>query len=287
MKVFISYSWTPEENKNKTLELAKKLDSAGIEVILDQTHLKFGHDKYVFMEKIVADVTIDKVLIIYNKDYAEKANARTGGVGDESMIITPELYGKIEQTKFIPIVFEKDSHGIAYLPSYLKRIMYVDLSDDINYNKNFYNLLKQFREPILKRICDCFTKTNIDYNVHFNELIATFSIKKWMNDGFILTLLDNGTALFCTSIMTKIPVESANKISLKKYNKSYGTFEFEDEFDDDNITNLIYTFSYDKLNNEHFEDDILKYLKWLNRNFYSKALCIMKELFQNDSEQDL
>lgn len=287
MKVFISYSWTPEENKNKTFELAKKLDKAGIEVILDQTHLKFGHDKYAFMEKMATDTTIDKVLIVCNKDYAEKANARSGGVGDESMIITPELYGKIEQTKFIPVVFEKDSQGNAYLPSYLKRILYVDLSDDTNYNKNFYSLLKQFREPIFKRLCGCFAKMNIDYNIHFNELLVTFSLKKWIDDGFTLVLLDNGTALFGSSIMSDISTEVAGKISLKKYNKSYGSFDFENNNDDNDTTTLVYTFFYDKLNSEHFEDDILKYLKWLNNNFFSKVVSIVEEIYQNDPQKDL
>lgn len=287
MKVFISYSWTPEENKNKTLELAKKLDEAGIEVILDQTHLKFGYDKYVFMEKMVTDTSLDKVLIVCNKDYAEKANNRSGGVGDESMIITPEFYGKIEQTKFIPIVFEKDSQGNAYLPCYLKRIMYVDLSDDINYNKNFYSLLKQFREPILKKICDCFDKMNIDYNVSFNELIVTFSIKKWISDGFTLILLDNGTALFCASLVSDISPEVTDKISLQKYNKSYGTFYFENDSADENMMHLVYTFVYDKLSSEYFEDDILRYLKWLNNNFSSKVASIIEEIYQNDSQKDL
>ena len=48
-KVFISYSWVPEENKQWVEKLAKKLENDGIEVVIDYKNLKLGHDKYMFM----------------------------------------------------------------------------------------------------------------------------------------------------------------------------------------------------------------------------------------------
>lgn len=78
-KVFISYSWHPEENKIRVEQLARRLMSDGVDVTLDVWSLKDGQDKYVFMEKMVTDPDIDKVLIICNKDYAEKADSRKGG----------------------------------------------------------------------------------------------------------------------------------------------------------------------------------------------------------------
>lgn len=71
-KVFISYSWHPEENKIRVEQLARRLMSDGIDVTLDVWSLKDGQDKYVFMEKMVTDTEINKVLIICNQDYAEK-----------------------------------------------------------------------------------------------------------------------------------------------------------------------------------------------------------------------
>lgn len=78
-KIFISYSWHPEENKIRVQQLARRLMSDGVDVILDVWSLKDGQDKYVFMEKMVTDPDINKVLIICNKDYAEKADNRKGG----------------------------------------------------------------------------------------------------------------------------------------------------------------------------------------------------------------
>mgnify|MGYP006396389791 CR=1 FL=1 len=80
-KVFISYSWHPAGNQLWVIKLAERLMSDGIEVVLDVWDLKDGHDKNVFMERMVNDSSIAKVLVICNKDYSEKANRRTGGGG--------------------------------------------------------------------------------------------------------------------------------------------------------------------------------------------------------------
>jgi len=107
-KVFISYSWSSPEHEEKVLNLATRLMSHGVEVIIDKWDLKEGQDKYAFMEQAVTSNDIDRVLIISDKMYAEKANSRRGGVGDETIIISPEIYGSVNQDKFIPVVFEYD-----------------------------------------------------------------------------------------------------------------------------------------------------------------------------------
>jgi hypothetical protein len=38
--------------------------------------LKEGQDKYHFMEQMVNDETVDKVLLVCNKEYAQKANKK-------------------------------------------------------------------------------------------------------------------------------------------------------------------------------------------------------------------
>ena len=107
-KVFISYSWTSEEHKEYVLNLAEKLRCDGVDVILDRWDLKKRHDKYAFMERMVNDPTVDKVLVVSDRMYAEKADERTGGVGTESQIVSQEIYGNVAQEKFIPIVTELD-----------------------------------------------------------------------------------------------------------------------------------------------------------------------------------
>lgn len=58
-RVFISYSWTPESNKVWVRKLVEKLERDGIQVVVDYKDLKLGNDKYAFMERMVADETID------------------------------------------------------------------------------------------------------------------------------------------------------------------------------------------------------------------------------------
>ena len=141
-KVFISYSWTNDAHVNKVIELAQRLMNDGVDVVLDKWELKEGQDKYAFMERSVTDSTITKVLMICDKAYAEKANARQGGVGDETTVISPEIYAKATESKYIPIIFERDENGQEYLPAYLKSRIYFDLSDDEIYEVNYENLLR-------------------------------------------------------------------------------------------------------------------------------------------------
>lgn len=62
------------------------------------------------MEQMLNELTAKKVLLICNKEYTEKANARKGGVGIESTIVSEEIYNNAEQTKFIPVIFESDKN---------------------------------------------------------------------------------------------------------------------------------------------------------------------------------
>ena len=142
-KVFISYSWTPDYNKKWVKQLVHRLESDGIEVVIDFKDLRFGHDKYAFMERTVNDNTIKKVLIICNKTYKEKADGRIGGVGDESAIITSQMYGNVRQEKFIPVVNEYDEDGKPFLPNYLASRMYADLTD---FEKGYEELLNSINE---------------------------------------------------------------------------------------------------------------------------------------------
>ena len=113
-KVFISYSWTSEAYKERVLKLAERLMDNGVDVILDQWDLSPGEDMYAFMEQSIHEA--EKVLILCEKGYAEKANSRTGGVGTETMIITPEVLKKHRQKKYIPVVMDSS----VEVPSYLK-----------------------------------------------------------------------------------------------------------------------------------------------------------------------
>ena len=140
-KIFISYAWGNDEHQAKVRSLASTLMSYGIDVILDQWNLLEGNDTYKFMEQTVTDPSITNVLILIDENYTNKANNRKGGVGTETQIITPEIYNKTDQTKFIPIIFEKKG-GNVFVPTFLSSLKYVDLSQPEIYDDNLKYLTK-------------------------------------------------------------------------------------------------------------------------------------------------
>jgi hypothetical protein len=148
-KLFISYSWSSPEHEQWVLRLATELRESGVDVILDKWDLKEGHDSYAFMEKMATDPDIKKVALICDRLYAEKADGRSGGVGTETQIISPEIYKRGDQDKFVAVVAQKDESGKAYLPTYYKSRIYIDLSDPEIYARNFEQLLRWiFNKPL-------------------------------------------------------------------------------------------------------------------------------------------
>lgn len=148
-KIFISYSWTSDDF---VVPLAERLREHGVDVVLDKWDLKEGQDKYVFMEQCVNDPDITKVLIICDKAYADKANGRKGGVGDETAIISGEIYGNVSQEKFIPIVIECDDTGKACVPTYIKSRIYIDFSDESSYEESYEKLLRTiYNKPLYRK----------------------------------------------------------------------------------------------------------------------------------------
>lgn len=141
-KLFISYCWSSPEHEQWVLNLATELREAGVDVIFDKWNLKEGHDALKFMEKMVSDPEIKKVAIICDHIYVEKADRRSGGVGTETQIISPEIYAREDQNKFVVIVAERDENGEAYLPIYCKSRIYIDLSESDLYAINFEQLLR-------------------------------------------------------------------------------------------------------------------------------------------------
>lgn len=148
-KVFISYSWTNEAHEQWVIDLATRLREDGIDAKLDKWDLTVGQDKYKFMEQMATDPKINHVLMICDTAYKKKADERKGGVGAETLIITPEIYDKAEQTKFIPVIAEEtDGPEENCLPAYLKSRIYIDLSKEDTYENEYEKLLRKlFNRP--------------------------------------------------------------------------------------------------------------------------------------------
>lgn len=148
-KVFISYSWSSPAHQTIVKGWADQLVADGIDVVLDLYELKEGYDKYAFMERMVTDDTVTHVLVVCDKAYSEKADARKAGVGTESQIISKEVYDKVDQSKFIPLACEFDAAGNPYLPTFLKSRIWIDFSSPETANENWEQLIRLlFGKPV-------------------------------------------------------------------------------------------------------------------------------------------
>jgi hypothetical protein len=151
-RAFMSYSWTSAEHAQWVVELASELVESGIDVVLDRWDLREGQDKYHFMEKMVRDATITKVIVVADCEYARKANERVGGVGTESQVISKEIYESVEQQKFVAVVKEYDANGHACLPTFFTSRIYIDMSDELKRRDNFEQLVRWlFDKPQLQK----------------------------------------------------------------------------------------------------------------------------------------
>lgn len=148
-KLFVSYSWSNDDHEQWVLKLATALCESGVDVILDKWALKEGHDSLVFMEKMVTDSEVKKVIMVCDEVYAAKADGRAGGVGTETQIISPNVYAKASQDKFVAVIAARDSDGKPYLPTYYKSRIYIDLSEEDRYAAEFERLLRWiFGKPL-------------------------------------------------------------------------------------------------------------------------------------------
>ena len=133
-KTFISYSWSSPKHEEWVLDLASELVESGVHVILDKWDLGEGADKFAFMEKMVTDPSVRKVIAVCDCQYAEKANGRQGGVGTETQIMSKEVYEQVDPAdrnqKFVALITEKDEKGDPYVPTFLGSRIYIDMSDD-------------------------------------------------------------------------------------------------------------------------------------------------------------
>ena len=147
-KVFISYSHDSPEHKRWVSELGAKLGRNGVDAILDQWELKLDQDVTQFVESGIRDA--DRVLVICTDSYVRKANAGEDGVGYEPMIVTRKLVEDLGTNKFIPII--RPMFGEEKTPDFLEEQVYVDFTDDAQFDEKFEELLhERLLVPIIQR----------------------------------------------------------------------------------------------------------------------------------------
>lgn len=143
-KAFISYSHDSQGHKKWVLDLATRLRNAGVDAVLDQWELGPGSDLAAFMERNLAKA--DRVLMICTEAYVEKANAGTGGVGYEKMIVTADLLKSIDSNKVIPVIRQS---GTRDVPTFLKTKIFIDLSRDDDFEFGFDELVRSLHNSPL------------------------------------------------------------------------------------------------------------------------------------------
>lgn len=136
-RVFLSYTGTNPKNREWVKAFAGRLRSCGVNARLDIYHLKPGQDlpQWMTNELIMAN----KVLLICDQYYAEKADNRTGGVGWETMIIQGDMLSNQNQNKYVAIL--RDSNIDQTLPLYVKSKYAFHWADNAQYEQEFNNLL--------------------------------------------------------------------------------------------------------------------------------------------------
>jgi len=133
----ISYSWDSEAHKNWVAALGSRLRSDGIDLTLDEWHLKPGDQLPHYMERAIRES--DFVLIVCTPRYKEKSDARKGGVGFEGNIIGGEVLSGTSDRKFIPVLREGEWRNAA--PSWLLGKLYIDLRGDRYSEANYEQLV--------------------------------------------------------------------------------------------------------------------------------------------------
>lgn len=142
-KVFISYSWSSPEHEQFVLDFATQMRESGIDAILDKWDLREGEDADKFMERMIADPEVTKVLIICDQKYAYKADKREGGVGTEAQIVSRKVYEQQNEHKFVVASVELDEiTGKPVVPVYYGSRKYLDFTDSNRFAERFEELVR-------------------------------------------------------------------------------------------------------------------------------------------------
>lgn len=149
--VFISYSQENPEHKAWVKGLADFLLENGVDAIVDQYDLEPGDRLPQFMERITS---ADYVLVICTPQYKQKSDARVGGVGYESNIISAELFSEVDERKFIPII--RIGNIEDSMPNCLMGKLAIVLTGDNKEHKNEYDdllatLKGRKKKPMLRK----------------------------------------------------------------------------------------------------------------------------------------
>jgi hypothetical protein len=144
-RVFVSYSHTSPEHEEWVTGLGSFLRQNGVDARIDVWHLRRGMDLPQFMTN---ELTLaDRVLLISDERYAEKADGRVGGVGWETMIVQGDIARlPPDSTKYLVIV--RSQNVDSGLPRYLQTKFVIHWPDKALDGKNQKVLLRELFDSI-------------------------------------------------------------------------------------------------------------------------------------------
>lgn len=144
--VFVSYSHDDQTHLDWVLQLATRLRSNGVDVILDRWNLKLGQDLAAFMERGLSKA--NRVICVCSENYVKKANSGSGGAGYEKQIITAELMSNLNSNWVIPLI--RNNSQEKKTPTFLGGRLFVSFENERLYEKNYEELLRELLdEPVL------------------------------------------------------------------------------------------------------------------------------------------
>lgn len=145
IRVFVSYSHTSPDHEQWVEQLSTFLRENGIDARLDIWNLRHGMDLPQFMTNELA--LAERVILISDERYAEKADGRVGGVGWETMIVQGDIASQPpDSTKYLVIVRSKDIE--SGLPRYLKTKFVIHWSEDTPNERNRQILLRELYDQV-------------------------------------------------------------------------------------------------------------------------------------------
>jgi hypothetical protein len=139
-RVFISYSGTSDRHNEWVAELSTFLRTNGIDARLDQWHLRKGMDLPQWMANEL-DLA-ERVVIISDSRYRDRADKRSGGVGWETMLIQGDMAQQPPDSRKYLVVVREDQFKDG-VPSYLKTKFSIHWSRNDNEDKLRDDLLKE------------------------------------------------------------------------------------------------------------------------------------------------
>lgn len=145
MRVFVSYSHTSPDHEKWVEQIGTFLRENGIDARLDIWNLRHGMDLPQFMTNELA--LAERVILISDERYAEKADGRVGGVGWETMIVQGDIASQPpDSTKYLVIVRSQDID--AGLPRYLKTKFVIHWWEKSADEKNRQILLRELYDQV-------------------------------------------------------------------------------------------------------------------------------------------